>query len=379
MSGQDAACGSSRISEITSLTIFSEISVLPENLYILHTNTSSRTDPNTVRGAFCMLEIYRTSDDSITPSRVDEITSGCWVRMIRPTEEEITRVCTTLSIPRDDITTLLDDEESPRIEHDEGRTLIIVDTPYVDTDDLDENSPRKPDSVASYSTIPSGFIVMEDIIVTVSLRQNPVIQSFIDGKVKNFSTVKKTRFLLQFLYKNAKLFVLHLRQIDRLTVEIEHTLYKATKNEELYDMLRISKSLVYITTALKANGAVLDKLSRFPTPEVRMYEEDEDLLDDTIIENRQALEMAQTYSSTLGSIMDTCASIINNNVNSIMKLFTVVTILLTIPTMIASFFGMNVLIPDLFSANPFAFLILITGSLSVSAILLWLLFHKRFI
>ncbi|MDV0443086.1 magnesium transporter CorA family protein [Methanorbis rubei] len=326
-----------------------------------------------------MLEIYRTTDNSATPSRVSEITSGCWVRLIQPTEEEITRVCTTLSIPRDDIITLLDDEESPRIEHDEGRTLIIVDTPYIDTDDLDENSARTTNGVASYATIPSGFIVMEDIILTVSLRQNPVIQSFIEGKVKNFSTVKKTRFLLQFLYKNAKLFIMHLRQIDRLTVDIEHRLYKATRNEELYDMLRVSKSLVYITNALKANGAVLDKLSRFPTPEVRMYEEDEDLLDDTIIENRQALEMAQTYSSTLGSIMDTCASIINNNVNSIMKLFTVVTIVLTIPTMIASFFGMNVIIPDLFSDNPFAFLLLIAGSLSVSAILLWLLFHKRVI
>ncbi|MDV0441125.1 magnesium transporter CorA family protein [Methanorbis furvi] len=326
-----------------------------------------------------MLEIYRTQDNSATPSRVNEITSGCWVRLIQPTEDEITRVCTTLSIPRDDITTLLDDEESPRIEHDDGRTLIIVDTPYIETDYIDTASAEKPHGVASYSTIPSGFIVMDDIIITVSLRQNPVIQSFIEGKIKNFSTVKKTRFLLQFLYKNAKLFIQHLRQIDKLTVEIEQNLYKATRNEELYDMLRVSKSLVYITNALKANGAVLDKLSRFPTPEVRMYEEDEDLLDDTIIENRQALEMAQTYSSTLGSIMDTCASIINNNVNSIMKLFTVVTIVLTIPTMIASFFGMNVIIPDLFSDNPFAFLLLIAGSLGMSAVLLWLLFHKRVI
>ena len=144
-------------------------------------------------------------------------------------------------------------------------------------------------------------------------------------------------------------------------------------------MLRISKSLVYITNALKANEAVLEKLYRFPTPSVRMYEEDEDLLEDTIIENRQALEMAQTYSSTLGHIMDTCASMINNNVNSIMKLFTVVTILLTIPTMIASFLGMNVIIPGYLSENPFAFHLLIVGSLSISATLLWLLFRRKII
>ena len=328
-----------------------------------------------------MLEIYRSADASPIPSRIDTIQSGCWVRMIHPTEDEIAYVCTTLSIPREDIITLLDDEESPRIEHDDGRTLIIVDTPYVDTDDTDPNvsHPAKTTGTTSYTTVPAGFIVMQDTIITVSLRTNPVLQTFIDGKVKNFSTVKKTRFLLQFLYRNARLFVQHLRQIDNLTSTIEHTLYKSTRNEELIEMLRISKSLVYITNALKANEAVLEKLYRFPTPSVRMYEEDEDLLEDTIIENRQALEMAQTYSSTLGHIMDTCASMINNNVNSIMKLFTVVTILLTIPTMIASFLGMNVINPGYLSENPFAFHLLIVGSLSIAATLLWLLFRRKII
>lgn len=144
-------------------------------------------------------------------------------------------------------------------------------------------------------------------------------------------------------------------------------------------MLSISKSLVYITTALKANETVLEKLSRFPTPELRLYKEDDDLLDDAIIENRQALEMAHTYSITLGNIMETCAAIINNNVNSIMKLFTIVTILLTIPIMIASFFGMNVIIPGIFSENPFAFFSIISGYLSISSVLLWLLFRKGFV
>lgn len=324
-----------------------------------------------------MLEIYRSADDSATPVLQNTITSGCWVRLIHPTEDEITRVCAALSIPREDIITLLDDEESPRIERDDGRTLLIVDTPYVNTGDM--GSTAETPGVTSYSTVPAGFIVMQDVIVTVSLRKNPVLQTFIDGKVKNFTTVKKTRFLLQFLYKNAKLFVQHLRQIDRLTLDVEHTLSKSTKNQELFDMLSISKSLVYITTALKANETVLEKLSRFPTPELRLYEEDDDLLDDAIIENRQALEMAHTYSITLGNIMETCAAIINNNVNSIMKLFTIVTILLTIPTMIASFFGMNVIIPGVFSENPFAFFSIIAGSLSVSAVLLWLLFRKRFV
>ena len=223
-----------------------------------------------------MLEIYRSADASPIPSRIDTIQSGCWVRMIHPTEDEIAYVCTTLALPREDILTRLDDEESPRIEHDDGRTLIIVDTPYVDTDDTDPNvsHPAKTTGTTSYTTVPAGFIVMQDTIITVSLRTNPVLQTFIDGKVKNFSTVKKTRFLLQFLYRNARLFVQHLRQIDNLTSTIEHTLYKSTRNEELIEMLRISKSLVYITNALKVNEAVLEKLYRFPTPSVRMYEED---------------------------------------------------------------------------------------------------------
>ena len=324
-----------------------------------------------------MLEIYQSIDGAAAPVLQETICPGCWIRMIRPTEEEITRVCATLSIPRDDIITLLDDEESPRIEHDDGRTLIIVDTPYVAG--TADTSIKTQVGHTSYTTIPSGFIVMQNVIVTVSLRKNPVLQTFIDGKVKNFSTVKKTRFLLLFLYRNAGLFVQLLRQIDKKTTEIEQSLKKSTRNEEIFQMLGISTSLVYITNALKANEIVLEKLSRFPSPEVRMYEADEDLLDDTIIENRQALEMAQTYSTTLSSTMDAFASIINNNVNGIMKLFTCVTILLTIPTMIASFLGMNVLIPGLLSENPFAFGGLILGSLSISAILLWIMFSKKII
>ncbi len=324
-----------------------------------------------------MLEIYQSIDRAAAPVLQETIAPGCWVRMIRPTEEEIASVCTTLSIPREDIITLLDDEESPRIEHDDGRTLIIVDTPYVA--EGTDTSIKTSAGHTSYTTIPSGFIVMQNVIVTVSLRKNPVLQTFIDGKVKNFSTVKKTRFLLLFLYRNAGLFVQLLRQIDKKTAEIEQALKKSTRNEEIFQMLGISTSLVYITNALKANEVVLEKLSRFPSPEVRMYEADEDLLDDTIIENRQALEMAQTYSTTLSSTMDAFASIINNNVNGIMKLFTCVTILLTIPTMIASFLGMNVLIPDILSENPFAFGGIILGSLSISAVFLWIMFYKKVI
>ncbi len=317
-----------------------------------------------------MIEMYRTPEAGAAPEPVETITDGCWVRMIQPTDAEVAFVCRELSIPREDLTILLDEEESPRMEQqDDGRTLIIVDSPYIS---MNKNT-------ETYTTIPSGFIVLKNVIVTVSLRKNPILQNFAEGRVKNFSTTRKTRFLLQFLYRNSGLFVQNLRQIDRRTVDLEKNLRRATRNEELFALLNLQKSLVYITTALKANETVLEKLARFPTSEIRMREEDSDLLDDTIIENRQALEMASTYSSTLTSTMDAFASIINNNVNDIMKLFTCVTILLTIPTMAASFLGMNVLIPGLFSENPLAFMGIIFGSLSVSAVLLWIMFRKKII
>ncbi|MDR3102308.1 MAG: magnesium transporter CorA family protein [Methanocalculaceae archaeon] len=328
-----------------------------------------------------MLEIYKTLNGSTVPVLQDTITSGCWVRMVQPTEDEISQVCTILSISRDDIIALMDEDEKPRVEHDGDRTLVIIDTSYLEEGLATPLQSTSVADIASYRTLPSGFIFAQNAIVTVSLRKNPIFQNFVEGKVKNFSTEDKTKLLLQFLYLNAKLFVQHLQKIDDLTGAVEQSLYKATENEELFKMLRISKSLVYITTALKANETVLEKLSRSPMPEVCMIDGCEDFLEDALIENRQAIAMADTYSRTLGTIMDTYASIINNNVNSILKLFTAITILLALPTLLASYFGMNVCIPwqldapDGSDCTPF--FMLVGGSLSMSVGLLWLLYYKK--
>jgi magnesium transporter len=325
-----------------------------------------------------VLKIYKSVGGTGVPELQDSATPGCWVRLFHPTDEEVTFVSAMLSVPKEDITVLLDEEESARVDHEDGYTLVIVDTPYISSENTDESGLTAPRH-AKYTTVPTGFLVMKDIIVTVSLVNNPLLQKFAEGGIRNFSTMKKTRFLLQFLYSNAGLFVQHLRQIDKKTIEIEDALKESTRNKELFELLKISTSLVYIANGLKGNEIVLEKLARFPSPELGMYDEDRDLLEDTIIENHQALEMAQTYSSTLSSTMDAFASIINNNVNGIMKIFTVATILLTIPTMIASFLGMNVPIPSPLNESPFAFSILVAGSLSISVILLWFLFRKRVI
>jgi len=314
-----------------------------------------------------MIEIYSSVNESRIPVLQDTISKGCWIRLIEPTDEELSLVCGTYSIKKGDLTVLLDEDERPRVEHDEGMSLVLIDTPYV----------VKEDDIESYTTIPGGFVILPDAIISVSLRKNPILNLFAAGKIKNFSTENKIGFILLFLYRNADLFVQTLRLIDNRMMEIEKTLRKSTKNEELFHMLTLSKSLVYITNSLKGNNSVLEKLSRSQITLVSMTEEDEDLLDDTIIENTQALEMAYTYSETIVSTMGAFASIINNNVNTVMKIFTCFAALITVPMLISGFFGMNVIVP--FTEYPFAFVSIIIGSLGLSSVLLLLMVKMKVI
>jgi len=312
-----------------------------------------------------MIEIYSSLNESRLPVKQDSITKGCWIRLIRPTDEEVAYVCRVLSLDKDELTILLDEEERPRVEHDVGISLILIDTPYVDTEE----------DIESYTTIPAGFVLLPDNIITVSLRKNPILDQFASGKIKNFSTANRINFILLFLYKNADMFVQILRKIDKRIGEIEQTLKKSTKNEQLFHMLTFSKSLVYITNSLKGNDAVLKKLSRSQVAAANLTEDDRDLLDDAIIENRQALEMAQTFSETISSTMGAFASIINNNVNWIMKIFTIFAAIMVIPMVVAGFFGMNVSIP--LEDHPLAFLAIVFGSLGLSALVIFVLLKKR--
>ena len=312
-----------------------------------------------------MIEIYSSITESRLPVLQDTITKGSWIRLIRPTDEEVSYVCDALSLDKDELTILLDEEERPRVEHDAGISLILIDTPYVDTEE----------DIESYTTIPAGFVLLPDNIITVSLRKNPILDQFASGKIKNFSTANRINFILLFLYKNADMFVQILRKIDKRIGEIEQTLKKSTKNEQLFHMLTLSKSLVYITNSLKGNDAVLKKLSRTQVGAAMLTEEDHDLLDDAIIENRQALEMAQTFYETISSTMGAFASIINNNVNWVMKIFTIFAAIMVIPMVVAGFFGMNVSIP--LEDHPLAFLAIVFGSLGLSALVIFVLLKKR--
>ncbi len=271
-----------------------------------------------------MISIYKTMEDELTV--MDKIEEGCWISVTRPTAEELERLEKETRIDIDDLRAPLDDEERSRIELEDHYNMILVDIPSLDEKDR-------------YVTIPLGIFMTKEMIVTVCLEETPVLKAFQNKRVREFYTFKKTRFVFQILYRNATSYLRYLRIIDRKSEQIEEKLHVSQKNSELIELLELEKSLVYFTTSLRSNEVVLEKLLR--TERVKKYPEDEDLLEDVIIENKQAIEMANIYSGILSGTMDAFASVISNNLNIVMKFLATVTIVLSIPTMIASFFGMN--------------------------------------
>ena len=226
-----------------------------------------------------------------------------------------------------------------------------------------------------YVTIPIGILMTETNIITVCLEETPVLNAFMDGRVRDFHTYMKTRFILQVLYKNASLYLQYLRVIEKKSEVIEKQLHKSQKNQELIELLELEKSLLYFTTSLRANEVVLEKLMR--SERIKKYPEDTDLLEDVIIENKQAIEMANIYSGILGGTMDTFASVISNNQNLVMKFLTTVTIVMSIPTMISSFYGMNVNVQGMpFAQSPHGFFIIICCSIVVCLTIAWI-FSKK--
>jgi magnesium transporter len=282
--------------------------------------------------------------------------------MTNPSATELLEIAEKTGIDINHLRAPLDEEERARIEVEENYNLILVDIPTLE----------KRNDKDRYVTIPLGIIVARDYIITVCLEESPILKCFIDGRVRDFYTFKKTRFILQILYRNASTFLQHLRTIDRKSEEIERKLHISTQNRELIELLELEKSLVYFTTSLRSNEVVFEKMLKLET--IKHYPEDEDLLEDLIIENKQAIEMANIYSGILSGTMDAFASIISNNQNIVMKFLAAITIVLAIPTMIASFYGMNVEIPG--GKNPYGFFIVVITALIVTVITV-LIFRKK--
>lgn len=311
-----------------------------------------------------MINIFKTVDKSLF--KLEKIEDDAWISMVDPSEEEIDFIKEELNIEIDFLRAALDEEEYSRIEVEDEHVLILIDMPTAD----------KEDDHLVYSTLPFAIILTENNIVTVCLKDSYIIDQFEKNSVRDFNTVKRYRFVLQLLFKISKRFLLYLKQVDKMSSEVERKLHKSMKNQELIQLLDLEKSLVYFTTALTANEIVLEKMMRLDA--IKLYEEDEDLLEDVIIENKQAIEMANIYSNILSGMMDAFASVISNNLNVVMKVLTSITIVMAIPTMIASFYGMNVgWLPMANSPNAFWVILGVSGILSFLAAL-FLTFKKMF-
>lgn len=307
-----------------------------------------------------MLSIYKTDLETNKFEKIKEFKPGSWISLVNPTAEEIEKVCTNLKIEDEFIKYPLDYEEQARIDMEDDMTLFVIDVPIIE-----ENNKEK-----SYTTMPLGLIVVRDeYFISVSLKKNRVIEAFEKQRIKGMYTYKKTRFLLQILYLNSSYYLNDLKKINKEAENTVLDLQKSMKNKELIKLLNLENSLVYITTSLKANELVMEKASRGKV--LKSYEEDDEILEDAIIENRQAIEMGKIYSDILSGTMDAYASIISNNLNVVMKLLASITIILSVPTLIASIWGMNVPLP--FTNNPDGFGIVIGISALISVVaFLWL-------
>lgn len=312
-----------------------------------------------------MFKIYNTQMETNEFREIKEIKKGSWINMISPSDIEIKEICKKLKINEDFITDSLDSEEKPRIEieQEDGTILFVIDVPVIE---------RQNDTY-EYLTMPLGIIfVRDDYIITVSLKRYTVVEKFIKSKIKNFSTYKKSRFLFQIMLENSSEYLSYLKRINKETEIAESTLKNSMKNRELLKMLSLEKSLVYFTTSIRANEVVMEKTLRGKF--IKLYEDDEDILEDAIIENKQAIEMGKIYSDILNGTMDAYASIISNNLNGVMKFLTSITIVLAIPTMVSSFWGMNVKLP--FETQKFGFIIMIAISAILTLIVTWWLKKK---
>lgn len=291
-----------------------------------------------------MIRIFKTMPDDKT-IELESIEKGCWINITDPTDTELEYVSQKTGLMIDFLKSALDEEESSRLEIEDDQYLFIFDIPFIDVENKKIN----------YYTIPLGIVLNNDYIVTICLEENKLLEDFMKCKIKSFYTYKKSRFILQILFRNSTYYLNYLKQIDKTSSVIEARLHRSMKNKELIQLLELEKSLVYFSTSLKANEITLEKMLKLEM--INRYPEDQDVLEDVIIENKQAIEMANIYSNILSGTMDAFASIISNNLNIVMKFLASITIVMSIPTVFSSLWGMNVQVP--FSENPFGFYIVL--------------------
>lgn len=315
-----------------------------------------------------MIEIYKKANGGLV--KLDAPESDCWINVYPPfTNEDLEELSKELEIPLDFLTDSIDLEERSRHEYEDNVKLLVLNTPVLNEENL------LPDNNALYITIPIGVILMEDKILTISPFENPVIDSFLNNRVKNFDPANRSRFVIQMLDRNVYYFLHYLKQINNKRNLFEEELFESSRNKELAQMMNLQKSLVYFVTTLRANELMMMKVQRTDFLKVEDDGELQDVLRDVIVDNSQALDMSNVYANILNGTLDVFASVISNNLNTVMRRLTSVTILLMIPTLVASFYGMNVHLPG--EESPYTAYLIVLASLLFAVIPAWYFLRKQ--
>ncbi len=315
-----------------------------------------------------MVRYFKTEDGYA--KQVEQPEPGCWVMITPPFEPgELEGLAETFKVPFEYFMDSLDIDERSRYEIEDGVPLIVVNTPV-------PNDPeRRGKYEAIYITAPIGIIPLEDYTLTLSRINSPVLMYFVERRVRNFDTKDQKRFILQIFNVINMLFIENLKKLNLKRHFIEAELYSSSRNEELKQLLQIEKSLVYFVTSLRDNELLFLKMKRTDFLHIRQDKELEELFEDIIIDNSQALEMANVYTNILSSTMETYASIISNNLNLYINRLSIIAIILMVPTLFASFYGMNVRLP--LQDHPYAFYYIILLSLVVVLGLIYILHVKK--
>ena len=296
---------------------------------------------------------------------IDKAENGTWVNVLPPLkQEEFSELSTSLDIPLDFLTDSLDIDERSRFEQQDNVKLVVIKTP------TENNSFNESD--AYYITIPIVIILTHTEIVTVNSFENSAIKKFLNS-FQNRHPDNRKMMMLKIFEKIIQTYMESLKEINLRRNALEQKLYAANRNEQLLQLMRIQKSLVYFITALRSNELLLMKIER--THFLGLNEEEKEFLDDLIVDNSQALEMAHIYTNILSSTLDAFASIIANNQNEVLKRLSVITIVLTFPVLVASIYGMNVPIP--YARSPYAFYIPVFLSLIISLVIGWFFLRKK--
>lgn len=311
-----------------------------------------------------MISRYITDDGAFR--EIEDYEEGMWINLIAPTQEESLDISKRYDIDLPDIRAALDEEESSRVEINDNYVLIIFDIPTVEIRHNQE----------AYTTIPLGIIWTDDAIITICSVETPVLKHFIVNKLKDFTTKKKVRFTYQILYRTSMLYQSYLRVIDRKRLEMEEKMGGATEDSDIIILHELESNLVYFDTSLRANRMIVDRLTRYSG--IKKFPEDQELLDDVIVENLQAIEMTQIYRDIIKGTRELMSTVIDNRLNNIMKYLAAITIVMAIPTIISGIYGMNVASKWMpLSTTPYGFYIICGIIVLICIIVLYALRKKK--